>query len=77
MAERLLAEVPLDRGEVLRITRDSEQGHAELSMRRWFVSASGELRPGREGLTIRPGQLVAVMAALEAARLRMTGAGAL
>ena len=80
MAERtasILAEIPIGRLDVLRVTRESERGQAVVKLRRWFASASGELRPGREGIVVGLDEVPAVLAALVKARGRSTDAGAL
>ena len=80
MAERsatILAEIPLGPRDVLRVTREHDRGHARVNLRRWFASTSGELRPGRDGIVFNLDEVPAVLAALEKARGRLTGAGAL
>ncbi len=80
MAERpvsILAEIPLGSRDVLRVTRERDHGHTVVNLRRWFASASGEMRPGRDGIALGLDDVPAVLAALEKARCRLTGAGAL
>ncbi len=80
MAERtasILAEIPLGARDVLRVTRDRDHGHAVVNLRRWFFSTSGEMRPGRDGIAFGLDEVPAVLAALEKARGKAAGAGAL
>lgn len=79
MAERsaVLAEIPLGPRDVLRVTRETDRGHAVVNLRRWFASASGGLRPGRDGIAFSVDEVPAVLAALEKARGKATGHGAL
>ncbi len=73
----VLAEIPIGPRDVLRVTRQVDHGREVVNLRRWFTSASGELRPGRDGIALGLDDVRAVLAALERARCHLTGAGAL
>ena len=73
----VLALIPRNNRNKLRITREHHRGHSFVSLREWFVSRDGELRPGKMGMTIQPDELDDVIASLQAARLKCTGRGSL
>ena len=47
--------------ERLRITISEYRGRTFVDLRVWYSAESGEFRPGRAGLTIRPEQMAEVM----------------
>ena len=68
MAEHLLAEISLGPRDVLRVTREGAHGHAVVKLRRWFIAASGEMRPGRDGVSFAATAADALAAALGSLR---------
>ena len=66
----IYAELPRARGAVLRIARDTYQGHELVGIREWFEYRPGDpdtLRPNKSGLSIPPGRLPQLIAALQEA----------
>ncbi len=70
---RVIAEIPKNRRETIRVTRESYRGYAFVQLRVWFKAEDGEFRPGKSGIAIAPDKLDAAIAALQAARLNMAG----
>ena len=52
------------RGEVVRIARDEYKGTDMVNIRVWFTASDGELRPSKNGLTIRGDQIPQMIEAL-------------
>lgn len=52
------------RGEVVRITREEYKGADLVNIRVWFTADDGELRPSKNGLTIRGDQIPQMIEAL-------------
>ena len=52
------------RGEVVRITREEYKGADLVNIRVWFTASDGELRPSKNGLTIRADQIPQMIEAL-------------
>ena len=52
------------RGEVVRITREEYKGADLVNIRVWFTAEDGELRPSKNGLTIRGDQIPQMIEAL-------------
>lgn len=52
------------RGEVVRITREEYKGADLVNIRVWFTASDGELRPSKNGLTIRGDQIPQMIEAL-------------
>jgi len=73
---RIVAEIPRNRRETIRVTQESYHGHRFVQLRVWFKAEDGEFRPGKSGIAIAPDKLDAAIAALQAARLKMAGEGA-
>ena len=67
MTPILIAELPKNRRETLRISLDEYQGHQLLSLRIWYRDDAGELRPGNKGLAVRVDQAPALADAMLAA----------
>lgn len=61
--------------EELRISIDEFRGMTLVSLRVWFQAGEGEMRPGRQGLALRPEALREVLAALHRADVELTGGG--
>lgn len=68
--EETLFEQPRDREgrNVLRITKAKANGFPFIGVREWFRDDSGELRPGKKGISIKMRELEGVIGALEKAR---------
>ena len=73
MADRVV-DIPIGRGEVLRVSCDAERGHEVVKVRRWFPSTAGGLRPSKDGIAIAVDAVPALLAALE--RVAASAAGA-
>ena len=57
-----------NRGEVVRITREEYKGADLVNIRVWFKADDGELRPSKNGLTIRGDQITQMIEALQAVK---------
>lgn len=57
-----------NRGEVVRITREEYKGADLVNIRVWFTADDGELRPSKNGLTIRGDQITQMIEALQAVK---------
>jgi hypothetical protein len=64
MTERLIASIEKNTREVLRVTLDDFKGHRLVSLRVWFKTPEGDLRPGKDGVAIRIDKLDALISAL-------------
>lgn len=66
--DTILAEIPREGGEVLRISIGEFKGRKLLNIRIWYTdSESGELRPTKKGVTVNAGQYQNFMKAVESA----------
>lgn len=61
-----LASFPKNSREEVQISLDEFNGHSLINMRVWFQAADGEMRPSRQGLSIRVEQFPELMEALRA-----------
>ena len=75
--EDIFAVIKRNRKEVIQIARDDYKGRNLVSLRIWYYDDDGQLRPTPKGLSINANQLDLVIDGLTAARLKMTGRGAL
>lgn len=68
--EETLFEQPRDREgrNILRITKAKANGFPFIGVREWFRDETGELRPGKKGISIKMRELAGVIDALEKAR---------
>src|ERR1700729_1661366 len=67
--ERLLATVRKNAREEIRVTRGDFKGHDIVGLRVWFEDrASGEMRPGKDGLAFRAELVDEIIEALRAAK---------
>ena len=73
----IFAVIKRNRKEVIQIARDDYKGRNLVSLRIWYYDDDGQIRPTPKGLSINLNQLDLVIDGLTAARLRMTGRGAL
>jgi hypothetical protein len=62
-----LAEWPRNERETVRVRLDRYNGHVVVDCRCWWSDASGELKPGRGGLTLAVRHLPALADAVAAA----------
>lgn len=53
--------------EVLRVSISEFKGRRLVDVRAWYHDKEGELRPGRQGIGLRPDELPAVIEALQRA----------
>ena len=66
----IYAELPRGRGAVLRIARDTYQGHELVGIREWYEYRPGDpdtLRPSKSGVNVSVRRLPELIAALQAA----------
>lgn len=49
---RVIAEIPKNAREAIRVSLSEFQGQAVLDCRVWFQPVDGEMRPGPKGLTV-------------------------
>lgn len=72
-----VADIRKSTDEEIRVTiEETRRGKTRVKVREWFRS-EGELRPGRDGIALRPDLLDQIIAALTAANLKIRGRGAL
>ncbi len=64
----VLGEIPKNRRETIRVTRERYKGRDLVNLRVWFGAEDGALRPGNAGLAFGRDKLNAVIEALEKAR---------
>jgi hypothetical protein len=75
---RVYADLPRGRGAVLRISRDTYQGHELVGIREWWAFTPGDpdtLRPSKSGVNIPVRRLPALLAALHQAEADALHAG--
>jgi hypothetical protein len=63
----LVATLPKNKTEELRVSLDHFNGHDLISLRVWFQSQDGDQHPGKSGLALRVQALPELIAALEKA----------
>ena len=73
-AEHLVHTVPRGRGE-LRIYRERYEGRPYTRLQLWYPTDDGELRPGRQCVTIRDHEMDDVLAVLGRVAVRIAEAG--
>ena len=67
--DRLLATVRKNAREEIRVTRGDFKGHDIVGLRVWFEDrASGEMRPGKDGLAFRAELVDELIEGLKAAK---------
>ena len=62
-----LGTIPKNSREEIRVTLDEYQGHELVSLRVWFESPDGDMRPSKKGLAFRRELLPQIMEALSGA----------
>ena len=73
MSDRIVFEIPKNRREVIRLTRDTYKGHMLFSLRIWVIYGEGDIRPTKAGISIRPELLPDLLAGLQKAALSHQG----
>ncbi|MEW2918038.1 transcriptional coactivator p15/PC4 family protein [Ruegeria sp. ANG10] len=63
----LITQIPKNSREEYRVGRDDFRGHDLINIRVYFVSEDGEMRPGKQGVSIRTELLPDVVDALSKA----------
>jgi Transcriptional Coactivator p15 (PC4) len=63
----LIAEWPLSRGEVARVSIRSFKGTWLIDLRKWFEAADGEMRAGPKGISLSVKNLRRISAAMNEA----------
>src|SRR5580704_16111244 len=67
--DRLIATIKKNSREEIRVTRGDFKGHDIVGLRVWFEDrASGEMRPGKDGLAFRAEFVDEIIEALRAAK---------
>jgi hypothetical protein len=54
--EKILKEIPRERGEVLRLSVNEYKGKLLLNIRIWYTDENEELRPTKKGVTVNAKQ---------------------
>lgn len=68
-ADRVIALIPKNSRETIRVTRGTFKGHDLVSVWIWTRGPDGQLIPTKAGVSFKPALLAEVIAALEAAWL--------
>ncbi|MEM8616782.1 MAG: transcriptional coactivator p15/PC4 family protein [Pseudomonadota bacterium] len=63
----LVAEIPKNSREVIRVQRTAFQGHQLINARVWYRADDGELRPSKKGLSVKLDQADALADAIRQA----------
>ena len=64
-SSELIAEIPKNSREVIRVERSLFHGPTLANVRVWFRSEDGELRPSKRGIAIKVQQLSDLVSALQ------------
>lgn len=56
--------IPKNRTEEIRVTLDEFRGMTLLNVRVWYQADDGEMRPGKQGIALRPESALAVADAI-------------
>lgn len=64
MADQIIASIPKNAREEIRIALSEFKGHHLANLRIWFTADDGDMRPGKAGLAFRLEKLPAVIQAL-------------
>lgn len=56
--------IPKNRTEEVRVTLDEFRGMTLLNVRVWYRAEDGEMRPGKQGIALRPESALAVADAI-------------
>lgn len=62
--KKMIAEIPKNRTETIRISIDEYNSHDMVALRVWFQADDGEMRPGKSGINFRVGLLLQMHEAL-------------
>lgn len=65
MADTLIASIPKNAREEIRVSLSEFNGHDLANLRVWFDAGDGEQRPGNKGLAFKLDKLPAVIEALQ------------
>lgn len=65
---KALFDLPRPMGERLRLTVQPYRGAPRIDLRLWYVDASGELQPGKKGMTVPTDAVADLVTALSAAK---------
>lgn len=60
----VIAEIPKNSRELIRVERTAFQGHQLINARVWFRADEGELRPSKKGLSVKLDQAEALADAI-------------
>jgi hypothetical protein len=75
MTGTVIREWPKNVRETLRVALDEFHGKSTIDVRCWYWTEAGELRPGRQGLTVSTRHLPALARALTEAAKAAEAAG--
>jgi hypothetical protein len=73
----IIAEWPLNKREMLRVSIDKWKGLDLINIRKWFWNEDDELRPGKGGIVLKPKHLPALAEAVANAVAVARGRGLL
>src|SRR5438552_13655689 len=71
----IVAEWPLNRGDRLRVSIEDFKGAQLISIRKWFTTEGGELRPTSKGISLAVRHLPQLAAAVESALILASDRG--
>lgn len=72
MSEHVIATIPKNRREELRVSLGEYRGHQLVSLRVWFEAQDGTMRPGNSGVALKVEALPELVAAIiEAERVAL------
>ncbi|MEM7473234.1 MAG: transcriptional coactivator p15/PC4 family protein [Pseudomonadota bacterium] len=63
----LIASIPKNSREEIRVSRDDYNGHDLINIRVFYDAGEGEMRPGKQGVAFKAALLPEVLGALEKA----------
>ena len=75
--DKLIATIPKNAREVVRVALSEFEGHPMFSARTYYDDGSGEYLPGRNGINLKVAMLPALIAALQEAEAEARAAGLL
>lgn len=64
----IIATIPKNSKEEIRVSLDNFQGHDLLHMRVWYQAEGGEMRPGRKSLAVNVALIPQLLGAISASQ---------
>jgi hypothetical protein len=71
----MIATIPKNSREEIRVSLDAFQGQTLCNVRVWFLDGAA-MRPGKQGIAVKPALLPDLIAALQDAHTRAAGGAA-